>query len=85
MTIEFNNPELELLLQQRVRAGNFSNVEDMLLETFRWEQRDSSLEGEKMEQAMNAAARMRELRKGVTLDRPKGISLREYAHIGHKY
>jgi hypothetical protein len=32
-----------------------------------------------------AGEKIRELRKGVTLDRPTGMSLREYAHIGHKY
>ena len=85
MTIEIHNPELESLLQERIRAGNFSNVEDLLLETFRGAQDDSSLEEEKKEQAINAASRIRELRTGVTLDRPAGMSLREYAHIGHRY
>ena len=35
--------------------------------------------------ARAAAERIRELRQGVTLDRPAGMSLREYAHIGHRY
>ena len=35
MTIEIHNPELEVILQQRLKAGNFANVEDMLLETLR--------------------------------------------------
>lgn len=85
MTIEIHNPELESLLQQRIRSGNFSNVEDMLLETLRAAQPDASLEEEKKRQAIAAAARIRELRKGVRLERPAGVSLREYAHIGHKY
>ena len=37
------------------------------------------------EKAQAAAELIRELRKGVTLDRPPGMSLREYAHSGHKY
>jgi hypothetical protein len=85
MTIEIHNPELESLLQQRLRSGNFSNLEDMLLETFREARTDASLEEEKKQQALAAAVRIRELRKGVTLERPEGMSLREYAHIGHKY
>lgn len=85
MMIEIHNPELESLLQQRIRSGNFSNVEDMLLETFRGTQSDASVEEEKKQRAISAAARIRELRKGVTLERPEGTSLREYAHIGHKY
>ena len=35
--------------------------------------------------ARAAAERIRELRRGVTLDRPADMSLREYAHIGHRY
>ena len=35
MTIEIHNPELEVILQQRLKAGNFANVEDMLLQTLR--------------------------------------------------
>jgi len=36
------------------------------------------------EAARDAVARIRELRKGVRLDRG-GMSFREMAHIGHKY
>ena len=35
MTIEIHNPELEIILQQRLKDGNFANVEDMLLQTLR--------------------------------------------------
>jgi hypothetical protein len=35
MTIEIHNPELEVILQQRLAVGNFANVEDMLLQTLR--------------------------------------------------
>ena len=34
MTSEIHNPELEVILQQRLKDGNFANVEEMLLETF---------------------------------------------------
>ena len=30
MTIEIHNPELESILEQRLRAGNFASVEEML-------------------------------------------------------
>jgi hypothetical protein len=36
------------------------------------------------QKARIAGARIRELRKGVTLDL-RGMSIRELAHIGHKY
>jgi hypothetical protein len=32
-----------------------------------------------------SSLRSQKLRKGVTLNRPAGMSLREFAHIGHKY
>ena len=84
MTIEIHNPELESILHQRLKAGNFASFEDLLLETFRDAQCPGDDEGRKAK-ALEAAARIRELRKGVTLDRPQGMSLREYAHIGHRY
>ena len=34
MTIEIRNPELESILQQQMKAGNFASVEDMLLQYF---------------------------------------------------
>jgi hypothetical protein len=36
------------------------------------------------ERASAAVARIRELREGIRLDR-RGMSIREFAHIGHKY
>jgi hypothetical protein len=83
MTIEIHNPELESILQQQLKAGNFVNIEDLLLQTFRGAQFPD--DEQKKAKALEAAARIRELRKGVTLDRPAGMSLREYAHIGHRY
>lgn len=46
MTIEIHNPELEVILRQRLKDGNFADVEDMLLQTFsnvpRTEKRNST-------------------------------------------
>ena len=33
MTIEISNPDLAALIRQRLQAGEFENVEDMLLHT----------------------------------------------------
>lgn len=86
MTIEIHNPELEALLQQRLKAGNFASVEALLMDTFKGaQQADNTSEDARMMRAQAAADRLRELRKGVNLDRPEGVSLREYAHIGHRY
>jgi hypothetical protein len=83
MTIEIHNPELESILQQQLKAGNFASVEDMLLQTFRGAKLPA--DEQRKANALEAVARIRELRKGVTLERPAGVSLREYAHIGHRY
>lgn len=83
MIIEIHNPELESILDQQLKAGNFASVEDMLLQTFRGAQLPA--DEQRKAKALEAAARIRELRKGVTLERPEGVSLREYAHIGHRY
>jgi len=84
MTIEIHNPELEFIIQQELEAGHFASVEDMLLQAFRTV-RHQPAEEQLAVKALEAAARIRELRKGVTLNRPEGMSWREYAHIGHKY
>ena len=86
MTIEIQNPELEALLQQRLKAGNFASVEALLMDTFKGGQFFAgAAEDVRRRRAQAAAERLRELRKGVTLDRPEGMTLREYAHIGHRY
>lgn len=85
MTIEIHNPELENMIQQEVNSGHFASVEDMLLHTLRAARRQPAAEDQLAAKALEAAARIRELRRGVTLERPEGMSLREYAHIGHKY
>ena len=86
MTIEIHNAELESILQQRLKSGHYESVEDMLLETLRETQLPSATPAdEKKVKALEAASLIRELRKGVTLNRTEGTSLREYAHIGHRY
>jgi hypothetical protein len=86
MTIEIRNAELENILHQRLAGGKFADVEELLLETFRHQCVPPEVaEKERLDRAAGAAERLRELRRGVTLDRPAGISLREYAHLGHRY
>jgi hypothetical protein len=80
--IEIHNPELESLLQQRIRAGNFSSVEDMLLETFRGAQNDAS-EEEKKRRALAAADRIRELRQYSKPD-PEGLTSLDYIRLGRR-
>ena len=83
MTIEIHNPELESLLQQRIRAGNFSSVEDMLLETFRGAHSDAPTEDEKKRRALAAADRIRELRQHSKPD-PEGLTSLDYIRLGRR-
>jgi hypothetical protein len=60
----------------------------MLLYTLRTTQEKpgaDEAEDEKKAKAAAAADRIRELRKGTMLDLPQGMSLRKFAHLGHKY
>jgi Arc/MetJ-type ribon-helix-helix transcriptional regulator len=92
MKIEINI-ETERLVREEIVSGHFRSVDDLIVRSVHaWRERNlASLEGEAQENTRAAAARrdagekIRELRKGVTLGRPAGMSLREYAHIGHKY
>ena len=93
MNIEIT-PETERLVRDEITSGHFRSVDDLIVASVHaWREKNlsSAFESEAKENDQAAAARrkagdaIRELRKGVTLDRPKGMSLREYAHIGHKY
>ena len=94
MKIEIN-PETERLVRDEITSGHFRSLDELIVTSVHaWRERNlaSSVSASEAEGAdIAAAARrkagdaIRELRKGVTLDRPKGMSLREYAHIGHKY
>ena len=87
------NPETERIVREEIASGHFRSADDLIVAGLHaW--REINLAAPAFESAAKddqAAARrkageaIRELRKGVTLDRPKGISLREYVHIGHNY
>jgi Arc/MetJ-type ribon-helix-helix transcriptional regulator len=91
MSIEIN-PETERLVREEIASGHFRSVDDLIVAGLHaWKVINvASFERVAQDDDQAAARRkageaIRELRKGVTLDRPKGMSLREYAHIGHKY
>jgi len=82
MTITLK-PNQERAIQDAIRAGVVRSVDQFI---------DSAIEALPHrqptkfdpERAPEAGARIRELRKGVRLDRG-GVSIRELAHLGHKY
>ena len=81
MTITLT-PDQERAIQDAIRAGLLSSVSEFIDTAIDMlPRRDREFNAEK---ARRAGARIRELRKGVRLER-RGTSIRELAHIGHKY
>ena len=75
-------PEQDTLIQEAIQSGLVRTVDEFIHSAFGTLSHSKS--GFDREKARLAAARMRELRKGVTLDL-RGTSFRELAHIGHKH
>jgi hypothetical protein len=92
MSIQINNPETERIVRGEIANGYFRSVDDLIaVGVHAWKEINLAAPASAAKEDDQATARrkageaIRELRKGVTLDRPEGMSLREYAHIGHKY
>jgi hypothetical protein len=75
-------PEQQEVIQQAIQAGLVRSVDEFIDSAMgALSQRNGEFDKAK---ARAAGARIRELRKGVRLDLG-GMSIRELAHIGHKY
>jgi Arc/MetJ-type ribon-helix-helix transcriptional regulator len=75
-------PDQERVIQAAIQAGLIRSVDEFIdtaIEAL--PHRDAGFDKEK---ARLAGARIREIRKGVSLDL-QGMSIRELAHVGHKY
>ena len=75
-------PDQERIVQEALRAGLIESVDqfiDTAIEAL--PRRDTGFDKDR---ARLAGARIREIRKGVSLDL-QGMSIRELAHVGHKY
>ncbi len=81
MTITLT-PEQERAIQGAIQAGLVRSVDEFIVAAI--EALPHRVSGFDKEAAQAAVARIRELRKGVRLDL-QGMSLREFAHIGHRY
>lgn len=89
MNIEIHEPELERRVREGIRSGRFHDVDELLTKAL-----DALSEKEAADEALpwpfdeekarQAGERIREIRKGVRLDL-QGMSIRELAHLGHKY
>ncbi|HEY0796978.1 MAG TPA: hypothetical protein VGD64_14490 [Acidisarcina sp.] len=81
MSIELTINQQEII-EQAIQAGMVKSVDEFIHSAI------GALSGEhgkfNREKARVAGERIRELRRGITLDL-KGMSVRELAHLGHKY
>ena len=91
MNLEIRQPELERRVLEGIQSGRFHDVDDLLTKALdalcEKEAASETLHTEPAfdtERASQAVARIREIRKGVRLDL-NGMSIRELAHLGHKY
>jgi Arc/MetJ-type ribon-helix-helix transcriptional regulator len=75
-------PEQQNAIQQAIQSGLVRSVDEFINSALVALSRPEG--GFDKQKARIAGARIRELRKGVTLDL-RGMSIRELAHIGHKY
>ena len=79
--------ETERLVREEIQSGHFASVDDLILQGVRaWREKNQreGLAEASPEVRRRAVERIRELRNGVRMERD-GMSLREYAHIGHRH
>lgn len=81
MTISLT-PDQERAIQQAIASGLVGSVDEFIESAFGALSHGSG--GFDKAKPRLAGARIRELRKGVRLEL-KGTSIRELAHIGHRY
>ena len=75
-------PDQEMVIQAAIQAGVIRSVDEFINTAIEaLPRRDAGFD---QERARLAGARIREIRKGVKLDL-QGTSIRELAHVGHKY
>jgi hypothetical protein len=81
MTITLTSAQ-ERAIRQAIEAGLVRSVDEFIETAIDALPRPES--GFDAERARAAVERIREIRKGVRLDL-NGMSIREFAHLGHKY
>jgi Arc/MetJ-type ribon-helix-helix transcriptional regulator len=84
MSIELN-PETEKLVQEEIRNGHFRSIDELIVQGVRALREKTSAQSSASSElggAAEAVARLRTLRKGVTLG---GLKIKDLAHEGHRF
>jgi Arc/MetJ-type ribon-helix-helix transcriptional regulator len=81
MTINLK-AETERLVREEIESGRFRSVDELIIEGVQALRAQKCAAGNRSQHYQSSAARLRELRKGVTLG---GLRIKDLAHEGHHY
>jgi Arc/MetJ-type ribon-helix-helix transcriptional regulator len=84
MSIELK-PETERLVQEEIQSGHFRSVDELIVQGVQALREKASTQPSSVAgngSAAEAVARLRTLRKGVTLG---GLKIKDLAHEGHRF
>jgi len=75
-------PEIERLINEELQSGHYHSAEEVIQRALQALRIQEQVAPDKLTECQEAAARIRELRHGVTLG---GLKLKDLIHAGHKY
>jgi len=75
-------PEIERLINEELQSGHYHSAEEVIQRALQALRVQEQTAPDKRTECQGAAARIRELRHGVTLG---GLKLKDLIHAGHKY
>jgi len=75
-------PDTERLINEELKRGHYRDAEDVIQHALQTLHATHQAASSKVHECQEAAARIRELRKGVTLG---GLKIQDLIHEGHKY
>ena len=81
MTITLTS-ETERLINEELKSGHYKDAEEVIQRALQMLHAIHQAAPSKVQECQEAAARIRELRKGVTLG---GLKIQDLLHEGHKY
>ena len=75
-------PDTERLINEELKRGHYRDAEEVIQRALQTLYATHQTAANKVHECQEAAARIRELRKGVTLG---GLKIQALIHEGHKY
>jgi len=81
MTITLT-PDIERLINEELQSGQYKDAEEVIQRALQMLHATHQAAPSKVQECQEAAARLRELRKGVTLG---GLNIKDLIHEGHTY